>query len=188
MSLAAYKDSHSYLLDYDGFERTPRESIAVDSTNAPVLSNAYAYPGEKYDQDLRCNSMAVRSTHMPSSVAEFVRCADKYLDAHRFAAIPNYACEKKNSQEDFCYSRWLHLRADARSVARCRTLVPIDMPFVHCSEETNYQWRVNKLLENLYSMHGEPKAPFPTPGYNLLVLVCFKPLYDRLYWLSNWTY
>lgn len=73
MSSGANKGSHGYLLDYCGFKDTPRADITIISTNiAMVPDSAYTHTGNKYDQTLGRNSISVKSTHLPSSVAEFM--------------------------------------------------------------------------------------------------------------------
>lgn len=102
MSSEAYKASYSYLLHYNGFGHILPTAMTVTSANmALVPGSAYENLGDKYDHSLGHNSMAVRSTDLSSSVTEFVRYADQYLDARRLAEIPNYSRDKKKPQEDF---------------------------------------------------------------------------------------
>lgn len=133
-------------------------------------------------------SLAIRSTNLPGSDDEFVRYSCQYLDARPFAVVPKYAREKKNARKTSCYNRCLHLPGDVRSVARCRALICPEMPYTQCEEEEDYQWRVNKLLSDLYMLHGDPRSSFSPGEHNHLGLMCFKPPYDQLYWITNRVY
>ncbi|CAN8077312.1 unnamed protein product [Agarophyton chilense] len=64
------------------------------------------------------------------------------------------------------------------------------MPIVRCEEEAEYQFRVNQLLSDLYAYFISPHVRFHPAGHNLLALMCFRPPFDCLSWMSNrvnWT-
>lgn len=162
---------------YDERECIPWLSITVEHTLMALIpaSSAYSHPGGRYDHTLGRNPLAVHSTYLPRTVDEFVRYTEQYMDARLFAAVPNYAQEKKNARETSWYNRWLHLPGDVRSIARCRALIRPDMLYVRCKEEKDYQWCLNKLLLDLYMLHEESRSEFPPGDHNLLGVLCFKP-------------
>lgn len=86
---------------YEDSECIPLSAVSVESSRMVLVpaSSAYVHPGERYDHTLGCSPMAVKITHLPGSVKDFICCQDQYFDARIFAAIPNYVCEKKNGRE-----------------------------------------------------------------------------------------
>ncbi|CAN8073104.1 unnamed protein product [Agarophyton chilense] len=149
---------------------------------------AYERPGDRYDHTIGRNPRAVRHAVLPSSVEEYQRFCHMYLDSRRFAKIPDFQRGSKNARSVSWYNRWWHFSVDSRWATRCRTLFQADMPYVRCEEEADYQFRVNKLLSDLYIDFIPPHVRFPPAGHNLLALMCFRPPYDHLFWMSNRVY
>lgn len=107
------------------------------------------------------------------------------LDARWFAAIYNYARDKKNARETSWYNRSFQHQGDVRLVARSHTLIGTDMSYVQCEEEDEYQWIVNKLLSDLSMLYGDPRFETHLVDQHLLGLICFSTLYDQLCWTTN---
>ncbi|CAN8076111.1 unnamed protein product [Agarophyton chilense] len=92
----------------------------------------YERPWDRYDHTFGGNPSAVRHTVPPSSMEEYQRFCHMYLDARRFAKIPDFRRGSKNVRSVSCYNRWLYCPVDPPSATRCRTLVQADMPYVCC--------------------------------------------------------
>ncbi|CAN8076115.1 unnamed protein product [Agarophyton chilense] len=108
-----------------------------------------------------------------------------YLDARSFAKIPYYRRGSKNAHSDLGYNWLLNGPVDPRWATRYRTLIQVDMPYVRCGKEAEYQFSVNKLLSDIYKDFISPHVRFPPAGHNLLGLMCFGPPYDRQFWMFN---
>lgn len=59
------------------------------------------------------------------------------------------------------------------------------MLYLRRFQDEDYQWRLNKILSDMYFLHGTLGSVFPPSGDNLLGAVCFKHRYGNLYRLVN---
>lgn len=75
---------------------------------------------------------------------------------------------------------------DVRTGKRTWETVLVDIPFFRCTEEVDYRWRLNFLLEELdRKLTADVDVRFSTAGHNPLCLIFHQPPYDCIYWVAS---